>query len=68
MASPCGAGGYGRLPAAGCVEGLCSLTLKGEGIAFGDEYIVSVTGLSFVSPVLQDEEPEPPFLRKGVAP
>ena len=29
---------------------------RGEGIAFGDEYIVSVTGLAFVSPVLHDEE------------
>ena len=29
MASPYGAGGYVRLTAAGCVERLCSLTLKG---------------------------------------
>ena len=29
VASPYGAGGYVRLTAAGCVEGLCSLTLKG---------------------------------------
>ena len=33
---------------------------EGEGIAFGDEYIVSVTGLAFVSPVLHDEEQKPP--------
>ena len=65
MASPCGAGGYGRLTAAGCVERLCSLTLKGEGIAFGDEYIVSVTGLAFVSLVLHGGEPEPPSLGRG---
>ena len=31
---------------------------RGEGIAFGDEYIISVTGLAFVSPVLHDEEQE----------
>ena len=29
---------------------------RGEGIAFGDEYEVSVTGFAFVSPVLHDEE------------
>jgi len=29
---------------------------KGEGIAFGDEYIVSVTGFALVSPVMHDEE------------
>ena len=33
---------------------------RGEGIAFGDEYEVSVTCLPLVSPVLHDEEPEPP--------
>ena len=26
----------------------------------GDKYIVSVTGLAFVSPVMHDGEPEPP--------
>ena len=41
---------------------------RGEGIAFGDEYEVSVTGFPLVSPVLHDEEQKPPFLRKGVAP
>ena len=35
---------------------------EGCGIAAfgGDEYKVSVTGLPLVSPVLHDEEPEPP--------
>ena len=33
---------------------------RGEGIAFGDEYIVSVKGLAFVSPVLHYEEQKPP--------
>jgi hypothetical protein len=28
---------------------------KGDGIAFGDEYEVSVTGHAFVSPVVHDE-------------
>ena len=32
--APDGAG-WGRLPAAGCVEGLCSLTLKGKVAAYG---------------------------------
>ena len=38
---------------------------RGEGIAFGDEYIVSVTGLPFVSPVLHDEEQKPPSTGRG---
>ena len=36
---------------------------KGGGIALrAMKYEVSVTGLSFVSPVLHDEEPEPPSI------
>ena len=30
---------------------------KGEGIAFGDEYKVSVTGFTFVTPVVHADEP-----------
>ncbi len=38
---------------------------RGEGIAFGDEYIVSVTGFPLVSPQLHDEEQEPPSTGRG---
>ena len=38
--------------------------LRAEGCCIaafgGDEYIVSVTGFTLVSPMLHDEEPEPP--------
>ena len=33
---------------------------KGGGIAFGDEYKVSVTGFTLVATILHDEEPKPP--------
>ena len=33
---------------------------RGEGIAFGDDYIVSVMGLLFVSPLPLDGELKPP--------
>ena len=50
-------------PPAGGFLGLTALRAEGCGIAAlgGDEYIVSVTGLPFVSPVLHDEEPKPPY-------
>ena len=32
---------------------------EGCGIAFGDEYIVSVTEFSYVSQLLHNEEPKP---------
>ena len=35
---------------------------RGGGIAFGDEYEVSVTGFAFVSPVLHDGILKPPSL------
>ena len=38
---------------------------RGEGIAFGDEYEVSVTGLAFISPVLRDGVPGPLPLEGG---
>ena len=47
-------------PLAGGFLGLTGLWPEGFGIAFGDEYIVSVTGPTSVSPVLHDEELEPP--------
>ena len=40
---------------------------RGKGIAFGDEYIVSVTGLAFVSPVLHYEEQKPPSTGRNPA-
>ena len=40
---------------------------RGEGIAFGDEYEVSVTGFTFVSQMLHDGEPEPPSLGRSGA-
>ena len=73
--------GGGPIGPAGCVEGLWYRPgaakrpgfrrfkgfrgFRGEGIAFGDEYIVSVTGLAFVSPLLHDEEQKPPSLGRG---
>ena len=47
-------------PLAGGFLGLTGLWPEGFGIAFGDEYIVSVTGSASVSPLLHDEEQEPP--------
>ena len=38
--------------------------LEGEGIAYGDEYEISVTGFTFVSPKPHSGETEPPFRRK----
>ena len=45
-------------PPAGGFLGLTGLWPEGCGIAFGDEYIVSVTGPASVSPLLHDEEQE----------
>ena len=47
-------------PLAGGFLGLTGLWPEGFGIAFGDEYIVSVTCLPLVSQVLHDEVPKPP--------
>ena len=54
-------------PLAGGFSGLTALQAEGCGIAAfgGDEYIVSVTGLAFVSPVLHDVEQEPPSSGRG---
>ena len=38
---------------------------EGCGIAFGDEYIVSITEFSYVSQLLHDEEPKPPSTGRG---
>jgi hypothetical protein len=40
---------------------------RGEGIAFGDEYIVSVTGFALVSPQLHDVEQKPPSTGRNPA-
>jgi hypothetical protein len=48
----------------------CSLTglwPEGFGIAFGNEYIVSVTGPASVSPLLHVEEQEPPSIGRNPA-
>ena len=45
-----------------------ALGAEGCGIAFGDEYKVGVTVLTFMSPVLHDEGPEPPSFGRGLAP
>ena len=39
---------------------------RGEGIAFGDEYKVSVTGLAFVSPLLRDIVQKPHSLERNL--
>ena len=46
---------------------MTGLRPEGCGIAAfgGDEYEVCVTGLSFVSPVLDDGEPKPPSFGRG---
>ena len=49
-------------PLAGGFLGLTGLWPEGFGIAFGDEYIVSVTGPASVSPLLHDEEQDPPSI------
>ena len=47
--------------------GLTALRAEGCGIAAfgGDEYIVSVTGLALLSPVLHDGVPKPPSFGRG---
>ena len=52
---------------AGGFLGLTGLWPEGFGIAFGDEYIVSVTGPASVSPLLHDEEQEPPSIGRNPA-
>ena len=54
-------------PLAGGFLGLTGLWPEGFGIAFGDEYIVSVTGPASVSPLLHDEEQEPPSTGRNPA-
>ena len=54
-------------PLAGGFLGLTGLWPEGFSIAFGDEYIVSVTGPASVSPLLHDEEPEPPSIGRNPA-
>ena len=55
-------------PLAGGFLGLTGLWPEGFGIAAfgGDEYVVSVTGPASVSPLLHDEEPEPPSPGRGL--
>jgi hypothetical protein len=54
-------------PLAGGFSGLTALQAEGCGIAAfgGDEYIVSVTGFTFVSPLAHADEPEPPSSGRG---
>jgi hypothetical protein len=56
-------------PLAGGFSGLTALQAEGCGIAAfgGDEYIVSVTGFTFVSPLVHADAPEPPSLGRGGA-
>ena len=48
---------------------MTALRAEGFGIAAfgGDEYVVSVTGPASVSPLLHDEEPEPPSIGRNSA-
>ena len=76
MDGACGPEGCGRLTAAGCVEGGGKKVQKVQKVQrvqrvvdcpTGNAYKVSVTGFTFVSPVLHDEEPEPPSLGRSPA-
>ena len=54
-------------PLAGGFSGLTALQAEGCGIAAfgGDEYIVSVTGITFMSPLVHADEPESPSSGRG---